>query len=299
MLITGIELTGFLMYGIMLQVHGRQMRTYLQNFFGGTRLAVSGFLSPGSHVHQQDEPWHPYLLRFGLHRMPKPASGHRVHQYMALAAYLGIPIGRVSFEVPIEARHIEDAERVIEDYGLRDREIIGVMRRTSRPMRDWKKESFYSTIDSIVGDLGHDVVVFGAEPEGNLNSRHVVDLRGKTSFPIDVYLTRYSGVCKVIVGPDTGMMHIAGSVSSNQDGTYDEKTQGNRTVSIFGPTNYATYGPYDPTRRFNLAVQPDLGNVKMSFWGVPDFDRKDYMAMVKSGMVIEKVERHLKKMAVR
>lgn len=83
----------------------------------------------------------------------------------------------------------------------------------------------------------------------------MVDLRCRTSVAEATYLLRYGGVFDAVVGVDTGMMHLAGSITSSADGGYDDVRRGNRTVSLFGPTDPNRFRPYDPTGRYNRVLR--------------------------------------------
>ena len=70
----------------------------------------------------------------------------------------------------------------------------------------------------------------------------------------DAWLLRNSGVFRLVVGFDTGPMHIAGSVGCDA---------ARRTLSLFGPTSPWRYAPYDPSRshdslegRYNTVLRP-------------------------------------------
>lgn len=144
------------------------------------------------------------------------------------------------------------------------------------------------TIKILSEDLDYQVVVFGKDASLPISGGGIVDLKGKTNLLTGAYLQRYSGLFSIVIGIDTGMMHIAGSVNSNSDGSY-ENVSGNKTISLFGPTNPNRYAPYDPTGRFNIVVQPD-GIVT----GHPvDYGRHRRMDKITPRMVLEAVERHM------
>lgn len=63
---------------------------------------------------------------------------------------------------------------------------------------------------------------------------HVINMVGKTSLKESIALV---SLCDVVFGVDTGMQHIAAAV-------------GTKTVSVFGPTNPNTHGPYSEMAHF-------------------------------------------------
>ena len=265
-------------------------------FSGEYRYAITGYFSHASRI---IHPPHEYAKKvaqlFYSERFPKPASRHRVDIYLSYLSALGIPHNEVSFEFPIPQQIEERAIKVIDDYKLRGRKLVGVVPDSSQIWKDWTLRSLRQTIDTIVNDLDHEVVVFGKTPVHDLDGCRIMDLRGKTSLLLDAYLLRYSGLFDVVIGVDTGMMHIAGSVSSNDDGSYGKGVNGNRTISLIGATDPSMYKPYDPTGRFNLVVHPNLDGVRMDPLGyVIDKHRGDYMGNLTPRMIVEKIERHLR-----
>lgn len=63
---------------------------------------------------------------------------------------------------------------------------------------------------------------------------HIVNMVGQTSLKESIALV---SLCDVVFGVDTGMQHIAAAVGTN-------------TVSVFGPTNPNTHGPYSEMAHF-------------------------------------------------
>ena len=109
----------------------------------------------------------------------------------------------------------------------------------------------------------------------------------------DAHLLRYSGLFDVVAGVDTGTMQMAGSISSDSSGRYENR-RGNRTVSVFGPTEPAIYRPYDPTGLFNLVVSPETPSRAMGAWGwAGDRYERNYMAEIAPRAIVEAIERQL------
>jgi hypothetical protein len=89
------------------------------------------------------------------------------------------------------------------------------------------------------------------------------------------------------------MMQIAGSVSSDPNGLY-ETAAGNRTVSLFGPTEPSVYRPYDPTGRFNFVIKPTRKSEAMGLkgWAGDRFTRA-YMSELDLQEIVERISEHL------
>lgn len=100
-----------------------------------------------------------------------------------------------------------------------------------------------STLVKILLNDGYEVLLFGGKleesllsyiPDETLKNSNLINIVNKTNLKETMAL---SALCNVIIGVDTGMMHIADAL-------------GIRTVSIFGPTNPKTHGAYSDKASF-------------------------------------------------
>ena len=108
--------------------------------------------------------------------------------------------------------------------------------------RGWGINNMIALIEQLL-EHGYGVVLLGGKleerllpfiPKRIINSASVVNLVNKTSLKESMALV---SLCNVVVGVDTGMMHIADAL-------------GVKTVSIFGPTNPKTHGAYSTRASF-------------------------------------------------
>ena len=95
----------------------------------------------------------------------------------------------------------------------------------------WPVESFLELSEKI-NDRGYEIVVVGARSDFKLAEQIVercrgVNIAGKTSLP---QVARIVSGAELFVGGDSGLMHLAVAV-------------GSKTVSLFGPSNPAKWGP--------------------------------------------------------
>jgi ADP-heptose:LPS heptosyltransferase len=257
---------------------------------GGFRYALVGLLSSAARrIHPPKEITKSYAARIHPETLPFNASGHRVETLLALLAMLGIERKAISFEFDIPDRYRENAEAVARRY-IPAGSIALVPTSGQRP-KDWPAESLQETVNILARDLGRHVVILGKEPRSPRIS-HATDLGDVTDFLTDAYLLRYSGVFDLSVGVDTGMMQIAGSISSDPGGSY-RGVRGNRTVSLFGPTEPAVYRPYDPTGSFNLVVKPRKKSLAMSAKGwAGDRLERAYMKEIEPREIVDTINRH-------
>lgn len=108
--------------------------------------------------------------------------------------------------------------------------------------RGWGINNMIALIEKLI-ENGYGVVLLGGRleerlikfiPERILNSSNLVNLVNKTTLKESMALVT---LCNIVVGVDTGMMHIADAL-------------GVKTISIFGPTNPKTHGAYSKRARF-------------------------------------------------
>ena len=259
-------------------------------FDGGLRYAVAGlFSSAARRIHPPPELVKPYAALLHAESLPLNVAEHRVDTLMSLLDLLGLPKKKISFEFKVPDQHIERAASVAERYIPRG--SIAFVPISGHRCKDWPAESLQRTINILSGDLGRDVVLIGRDPFPGV--RNATDLAGKSDFLTDAYLLRYSGLFDVTVGVDTGMMHIAGAISSDTDGSY-AAVSGNRTVSLFGPTESSIYKPYDPTGTLNVVVKPKKKSSAMGCVGwAGDTLQRPYMKEIDPAEIVGSVVRHL------
>lgn len=196
--------------------------------------------------------------------MPRLKSGlHRVDELLTFARHLGAEHPVYSFRLELPGRAIEESEKMIAERDLRSGSVIALNLGASRDTKRWPAENFRKLARALLTS-GRRVVLTGAhefKPDGHYDRRiaglfageglvdgeKCIDLVTDHGLPPDLHLQRdvhflrYSGVAAVVVGNDTGPMHIAGSVGDDAR---------NKTISLFGPTNWGRYAPYDPSRSF-------------------------------------------------
>ncbi len=196
--------------------------------------------------------------------MPRlPAGLHRVDELLAFAACLGASEPVYSFRLNLPGRAVEESERMITRHDLRSGSVVAVNLGASRDTKRWPAEHVRTLVQALVA-RGQRVVLTGAPgfAADGYYDRHTIErfdadglIDGETCIDLvtdnglspalhlqrDTHFLRYSGVPAVVVGCDTGPMHMAGSVGDDAR---------NRTVSLFGPTNWGRYAPYDPSRKF-------------------------------------------------
>lgn len=274
-----------------------QIRRYNPDIFveltNNFSFPLFGVTSADLELHSSYRDISPHLRHFRTKRIPSSKSNNTVDSRLQLLRYFGIPISEINFDFPKSDEELEQAIQRLARYGINGGKTIGLIPESGSTWKDWPVESLGETIDILVHDIGYKVVVFGKYPSNNLKGKPIVDLRGKTTFLQGANLLRYGGLFEMVVGVDTGMMHVAGSVNSDNNGSYDN-AKGNLTVSLFAPTDPERFKPYDPTGKFNLVVQPHTGNIKRDFLGsIKDRKSGRYMRLITPKMIVEKIQYHI------
>lgn len=196
--------------------------------------------------------------------MPRlPAGLHRVDELLSFARCLADTAPVHSFKMQLPAQAVDLCEQMIATRNLRSGTVVALNIGASRDTKRWPAQGF-AELARILIDEGCRIVLTGANTfrsdghydrqlmeqfvrDGIIDEENCINLITGGDFPPDLQLQRdthflrYSGVPAVVVGNDTGPMQIAGSVGEDAR---------NRTVSLFGPTNWGRYAPYDPSRRY-------------------------------------------------
>lgn len=260
-------------------------------FDGGLRFAVAGMLAAvRRRIHPPRKLVKPYATWLHRESLPLKPGTHCVDTLMSLLDFLSVPRKRMSFEFEVPERCIANARSIAKRY-VPDG-AIGLVPLSGHRCKDWPVESLQETVNILARDLGRPVVILGRD-RYPADIQHAIDLGGQTDFLTDAYLLRYSGAFDVVVGVDTGMMQIAGAISSDSEGRY-AAARGNKTVSIFGPTDPRLYRPYDPTGAFNLVLAPTKNPPVLGPIGwAPDRLERAYMKEVAAREIADAVVRQL------
>jgi ADP-heptose:LPS heptosyltransferase len=196
--------------------------------------------------------------------MPRLAAGlHRVDELLAFARFLGAPDPVLSFRIALPEQAVEECEALVARHDLRSGVVVAINLGASRDTKRWPAEHIQTLAQDLIA-RGYRVALTGAQAfaadgdydrrtierftaAGLIDGERCLDLVTATGLSPalhlqrDAHFLRYSGVPAVVVGCDTGPMHMAGSVGEDAR---------NRTISLFGPTNWGRYAPYDPSRHF-------------------------------------------------
>lgn len=180
--------------------------------------------------------WEPLNAAFTNRRVtPPPAARHVIDQYCALLEPLGVRSPRVSFAIP----RSEAAEARIDEFlaaeGVKPRDrLVALAPGARRANKRWLVFHFRTLADRLCADAGARVVVVWGPGEYGLARSIAVGLwsRAIVAPPTDLdELTALLRRCAVLVGGDTGPLHLAAAL-------------GTPAVGLYGPTRAERNRPY-------------------------------------------------------
>ena len=203
------------------------------------------------------------------HPVPCPPERvrHEVEWYLDVVRALGLPASRDQAFLefyPTEAER-QEAGRILSESGVSDEEGgcvalhlgggsnpgMKLLSKRWQPERwariaDWLAETRDTSI-FLLGGPGNDDREAADKMKSALfdaTALHVMDLVGKLEWGVMAALI---GRSDLFLGHDTGAMHLATAMRTP-------------VVAVFGPSDPARYGPWDPSRRA-VAVAPRPGGV--------------------------------------
>lgn len=186
---------------------------------------------------------------FTTHWVTPPASAaHIVEQNMALLDPLGVDDRRIAFPLPAApAAEARVAER-LRALGLADGSFVAMLPATRGPAKQWPPASYREVARQLGQKAGVSVLLLGGPGEETLLRTIASGLDGGGIFALApepiAELTACLRRARVVVGNDTGPLHLAAAV-------------GVPAVGLYGPTRGERNGPYgaascfiqSPTRR--------------------------------------------------
>ncbi|HUP28076.1 MAG TPA: glycosyltransferase family 9 protein [Chloroflexia bacterium] len=191
---------------------------------------------------------------------PENASRHEVEWYLDVVRALGLPASekaRLEF-YPAESDK-QEAGRLLSETSEEGEEGYvaihvggGANPGMKLPSKRWRPERWARIADWLAETYGSTILLLGGPGKEDRQAAeevksslfpatlpYVTDLVGKTGWgTMGALIAR----CSLFLGNDTGAMHLATAV-------------GTPVVAVFGPSDAARYGPWDPSGR-SVVVAP-------------------------------------------
>jgi heptosyltransferase I len=167
-------------------------------------------------------------------------NGHVVERYLDVVRALGCKVDEVVFPLAISAAEAESAAAVAKWAGLDvTRPYIVLSPGANWPNKRWPARLFSQLADRL-HEAGRIPVLTGGPGDRALaeeiaagSTIPLVDITGKTSLKQLAYIIKQA---KVLVGGDTGPMHLAAALATP-------------VVALHGPTDIIRNGPYGQGHR--------------------------------------------------
>lgn len=221
----------------------REMRNFLQklrsrrydlvvDFHGLLKSSLIVFLSGGRRKLGYDS-WQELSGLFINEKIPEYMNKHAVDRYLDFSRYLGAQINNVEFVLPLTDKTKKEANRLLDQYDLAEKQYIAVNPIAYWETKLWNEEKFAVLGDLIRKELKLEVVFTGSQAADacDILSRMTekgINLGGKTSLTV---LAEIYKRALAVITTDSGPMHLAAAV-------------GAPVIALFGPTDPARTGPY-------------------------------------------------------
>lgn len=188
----------------------------------------------------------PQLAPFLTEAVPYRSGRHEVLQNLTLTARLGTPAEAMPRQAPL--RYVLDpaAGGVAERWTRGTRPLVALHPGSGAPVKRWPPERWAALAGHLATTHGARIVLTGA-PGAEAQEARAIAARvggaatvaaGETTLES---LAALYAACDLVVGPDTGPLHLAVAV-------------GTPTVHLYGPNSPQLFGPWgDPNRHLVLA----------------------------------------------
>ncbi|MBX7041583.1 MAG: glycosyltransferase family 9 protein [Ignavibacteria bacterium] len=198
--------------------------------------------------------------------MGRGGTVHNVEFNLDALNALGIPIVSRDLYLPLNIVHREFADSFIRSSGLEGKKIIGISKTGGWESKRYKSNDYIELIDKLNGIYDANFILFWGTKKEREDCEYIAkSIRAGNAFVIPDSPIKYLGAliqkCSLVIGNDSGPLHIAVAV-------------GTPTLGIYGPTNPKLQGPYGEK---NLSVvkeelnclycnllECDIGNICMT-----------------------------------
>jgi ADP-heptose:LPS heptosyltransferase len=157
---------------------------------------------------------------------------------------------RVQYSFPVDPMDRAYIDGYLEEWGIRaDQGVICIHPGTGTWVKHWMEENWAKVADILAEQLNGQIVLSGSDREIPLAQR-IADQMKHTPIIMtgDTRVGQLAALfqrAKVVLGPDSGPLHLAAAVAAP-------------TVALYGPADPVEFGPWgDPQRQ--IALTSDIG----------------------------------------
>lgn len=182
--------------------------------------------------------------------VPEGEGLHAVDRNLKVAEYLGCPAGPPEYALGLRPEERAWAAAFLREQGAGEQvPLIGLQLGASFPQKRWPTHRWRELVRLLADKGGHRLIFFGDEKdrrfwqEQGLPEKSGIDTLGRLSLrQLPALMER----CRLVVGADTGPLHLAVAL-------------GRPVVGLYGPDDPRFTGPYGPLHRVlykNLSCSP-------------------------------------------
>jgi len=150
-------------------------------------------------------------FRGAIEANPKAEKMHMVEAYFD---WIGIDPNQIPVEqrkpVLVPSEHAkENAERIWHQWGLKDNLVVGMALRASSRLRSWPPE-YNKELGLALARRNVKIILFDLGTDLEFGGKNIISYCGKLSIE---ELVGVISKCNLVISPDTGAAHIAGSLN--------------------------------------------------------------------------------------
>ena len=214
------------------------------DLFGNPRTALITFLSGAKYRFGFKFRGRDYA--YNIKMKGRGGEVHNVEFNLDCLRALEIPIVSKKLTLPVNIVHEEFANEFINTNDLGGKKIIGISKTGGWESKRYKKEDYIKLMERLNEMYDVNFLLFWGNEKEKESCEYIrSNIKKKNAYLIPDSPIRYLGAiinkCDMVIGNDSGPLHIAVAM-------------GVPTLGIYGPTNPALQGPYGEN---NLSVVND------------------------------------------
>jgi len=160
---------------------------------------------------------------------------HPVERYLKLLRDKGINTDSARFDFAVAADELAFCERFFNDNGIgRNDSIVGIMPLAAWSLKSWPTDKWNELAKIMTDQFKLRVIALGKKDDNDVSRRVSEAISGDIIIAGQTTLKQAMALiskCKVFIGPDSSLIHIASCM-------------GVKTIGLYGPTSISCFYPY-------------------------------------------------------